>query len=322
MSNNWIAVKSCSDVSKSMECMINEGDILNDFNHKPGHNVICKAVATYTNGDKQDSRSTSFDIVVHQPYHLDSPTLNDNDTPGAISVSWVDEDPAIELHCKAPGQNSFSRVNTFGLNSHLMHTTCDQAYGCILIRKNVCYLPPTVTPPTIFTPRCPVQWTPSCQMVPECREDALQMNRINYVRVLCSSPPADVDIENFKFEIRTAHRYADNTRVWAEYTCGSSRNAPACMIPMADLAMHPFMLMDNRIVKGRVTATPSASSGLSVQTNECQPKNGTPVLNQLPPKAIALTITKQTSNQATVCWSAPHSNNDPMDTIHLFWSLQ
>jgi hypothetical protein len=86
--------------------------------HNPGHNVVCKTISKYTNGETVESRRTSWNIVVHVPYHLDSPTMNDSETPGAITVSWVDDDNQIELHCKAPGESEFSRVNTLGLNNY------------------------------------------------------------------------------------------------------------------------------------------------------------------------------------------------------------
>lgn len=317
MSNNWMVMESCTLTPGQNDCAINEGDFMNKSGHKAGHNIVCKSVATYYDGEKVESRKTSWNIVVHQPFHMNPPTMTDSEIAGAITVSWVSKDPQIELHCKAPGQAVFSPVNTFGLNNYLMHATCDQPYGCMLIRKNICYLNPTITDATIFTPKCPPVWKPTCTMEPRCEANTLETNKINYVRVMCSSPPMGVSIESFKFEIQTGLKYADNSPVWAEHKCGNSYNAPTCMIPMTNLAMHPFMIADNAMIKGRVTATPPKSTGLAAETSECS----SPMENSQPPNEMGLTIKDQTSDEATICWSSAFQVQGDNDKVHLFWSL-
>lgn len=222
-----------------------------------------------------------------------------------------------------PGDSTYKQVDTLGLRSHLLHAECDNSYSCIIQKKNICWLPPSKSQPVINTPMCPKPFTPECFMQPQCRSDALGTNKIDYVRVTCSSPPvgSSVIIDEYKFEIKTGYTYANNESVWTQYKCplnGSSRNAPACLIPMSKLANHPYGLKDHAFIKGRVTATPRFGTGPTVTSN-CNAVDRSPIHMRMPPKAISLTST-QTSNEATVCWNNPFYNPSTGNKINLFWT--
>merc|ERR1711957_986350 len=78
-------------------------------------------------------------------------------------------------------------------------------------------------------------------------------------------------------------------------------NPPSCMIPMSKLARHPYGLMDNAEIKGRVTATPDKGLTLTAPCRSA-PEDGAPIKQNQPPSPISLTST-QSSEDVVVCWN-------------------
>lgn len=315
--DEWVTIQSCViQPGQPNECAIDEGNFMAATGHKPDAKVQCRSSVDYESGKGPVSRENVFTIPDPQPFPLEEPTMVfDTDH---IKVNWVDD---AELWCMVPGQDTYNKIDTLGLRSHVLHAQCGQSYACMTQRKNICWLPPSTSPVAVLTPPCPEVFVPECFMQPVCMPNALGDNSIDYVRVSCSSPlKHDTIIESFKFEIRTGYNFANNEAVWKEYSkCngGNKRKAPQCLIPMSIMDKE-FGLKDHDLIRGRVTATPEDVNAEAVTSN-CNPVDrNLPVHLRLAPKPISLTST-QTSNEATVCWNNPFYNPSINNKINLYW---
>lgn len=199
-----------------------------------------------------------------------------------MCMNWEDEN--VDLWCSntAVDNGAMKLIPTYGRKNHCMHAQCGVSYLCKLSKANSCWLDDSWSANTVLTHPCLKPFVPKCDMKYVCLNTPLGLNRRDYVHVTCSSPPigSSVIIDEYKFELMTGFKYADNTNIWAEYSCpadGSTRNPPACMIPMEKLARHPYGLKDNAVIKGRVTAAPSYGPPV---TAACQSSSvdGSPIL--------------------------------------------
>jgi len=119
------------------------------------------------------------------------------------------------------GNGEMELMGTFGRKSHVIHSECGASHLCKLTKKNVCWLDDSWSAAVTHTEPCPEPFKPVCDMRYVCMDTALGFNKRDYVHVTCSSPPigSSVIIDEYKFELMTGFKYADNTNIWAEYSC-------------------------------------------------------------------------------------------------------
>ena len=273
-----------------------------------GSDAVCRVKAKYVNGWGPHSRHNIYNIPSPQPVGLETPQMSF--TNGQVSVSWTTL--GADLWCKEPGQPDYTRRQTLGLNEYIMAGTCNEQYQCYLQAPNVCWLKDTFSQLAVLTPPCPPKFTPECVMQPKCVDIGGQQTDV--VHVTCSSPDIDsgIVINNYNFELMTNTQYANGDNMYSSYPCGDGSSAPDCLIPMTDLAVHPYNLNDMQTVNARVTATPAYGSA---QTGNCQGD----VRVDLPPTAVAMTAT-QDSNKVKVCWKNPFASPRVNNKINLHWS--